>query len=85
MRLRLWYRRNLKMSEGKLAAQSVHAALGLAQKFPEAVDAQHSVVVLMASDKKFEDQKEGKFYTHKDLGLTELPPDTETVLAQLID
>lgn len=84
MRIKVLYRKNLKMSPGKLAAQSVHAALGLAKMFPEAGDPMHSVVVLEASDKKFEEAKpNADTYLVKDLGLTEVTPGTETVLAIL--
>lgn len=86
MRIKILYRKNLKMSPGKLAAQSVHAALGLATIHPEAKDPMLSVVVLEASDKKFEESKtiwgvDG--YVVKDAGHTEVSPGTETCLAAL--
>lgn len=83
MRIKCIYRRNLKMTEGKLAAQCVHAALGLAKMFPEAGDPMHSVVVLEASDKKFNEAKGPDVYVVKDAGRTEVEPGTETVLAIL--
>ena len=86
MRIKVLYRKNLKMSPGKLAAQSVHAALGLAAWYPEALSPDHSVVVLEASDKKFEEAKQQvpkQAYIVRDKGLTEVPPDTETVMAIL--
>lgn len=92
MRIKVLYRKNLKMSPGKLAAQSVHAALGLASWYPKALSPEHSVVVLEASDKKFEEAKKQSLersltstsaYVVRDKGLTEVQPGTETVLAVL--
>lgn len=68
-RLKLLVRKNLKMSSGKIAAQCVHAALGLNKKlnwddlpmgqFPdrEYLDPMKSVVVLEVSDVKFGEAK----------------------------
>lgn len=83
MRIRMLYRRNLKMSPGKLAAQSIHAALGLAQMNSKALSPMHSVIVLEASDKKFQEAKNPNAYVVVDKGLTEVAPGTETVLAIL--
>ena len=69
------------MSEGKLAAQVAHcvANIALAQnEVPEIV------VVLKASDKKFEELKEKAEYVQVDLGFTELDPNTETVLGIMV-
>jgi|HubBroStandDraft_3_1064219.scaffolds.fasta_scaffold535199_2 peptidyl-tRNA hydrolase len=79
-RVKVFYRRNLGMSPGKLAAQSVHAALGLYQKDPQ----DHwSCVVLAMSDRKFDSAKDlhPEGYVVVDAGLTELTPSTETCLA----
>jgi peptidyl-tRNA hydrolase len=81
MKITTYYRRNLKMSEGKLAAQVAHcvANIALAQnEVPEIV------VVLKASDKKFEELKEKAEYVQVDLGFTELDPNTETVLGIMV-
>lgn len=83
MRIKCIYRKSLKMSPGKLAAQCVHAALGLAKMFPEAGDPMQSVVVLAASGKKFSEAAQSVCYVVRDAGLTEVPPGTETVLAIL--
>ena len=48
-RIKIYYRRNLEMSAGKLAAQCVHAALALPKASPL-----QSVVVLSLSDVKFQ-------------------------------
>lgn len=79
-RLKLLVRKNLRMSERKVAAQCVHAALGLYKKDPQ----DHwSCIVLEVSDKKFEEAKvthpEG--YVVTDAGLTEIPAGSETVMA----
>ena len=91
-KIKIMYRKNLKMSPGKLAAQCVHAALGL--KDP---DPMMTVIVLGVSDKKFYECAEWAkefvntlraekisnvfYYLVKDLGLTEVKPGTETALA----
>lgn len=80
-RIKIFFRKNLKMTAKKLAAQCVHAGLGL--KLPE----HDSVVVLEASDKKFfeiiEDLKQRgkKHHIVIDAGRTEVPPDTQTCVA----
>lgn len=84
MKLKIIYRKNLKMSPGKLAAQTVHAALGLG-----ANDAMMSVVVLAVSDKRFKEIVEAKemspaierAYVVHDAGYTEVPPGTQTCAA----
>ena len=92
-RIKIFYRKNLKMTPGKIAAQCVHAALGLKDSDP-----MMSVIVLGISDKKFnenvtwikdlvnniyqaENCSNSWYYLVKDLGLTEVPAGTETVLA----
>jgi peptidyl-tRNA hydrolase len=78
--LKLLVRKNLKMSPNKLAAQCVHAALGLHRQDPQ----QHwKCIVLDASDKKFEEAKAGHSgaYVVRDAGYTEVPAGSETVMA----
>lgn len=72
--------KNLRMSERKVAAQCVHAALGLYRKDPQ----EHwSVVVLEASTTQFnkaiEAHPEGYFVT--DAGYTEVKAGSRTVVA----
>ena len=77
MRIKAIYRKNLKMSEGKVAAQVAHAVIGLG-----ATDPRCTIVVLGVSDKKFREliQREGA-YCHADLGYTEVPQGEETCAA----
>lgn len=81
-RLKVLYRKNLKMSPGKIAAQAVHAAIGLG-----ANDPMMSVVVLGVSDTKFATEgglfhfKPDPFYIVRDAGYTEVPAGTETCMA----
>lgn len=84
MKIKILYRKNLKMSPGKLAAQSVHAALGLLWEV-EGVDARTSVVVLSVSDAKFKEaaEKNDPVYVVQDAGYTEIPAGTETCVAFL--
>jgi peptidyl-tRNA hydrolase len=84
MKIKVIYRKNLKMSTGKIAAQVAHAVMGL-----EIIDHGCTIVVLKVSDKKFFDtikdfqqnQKDIPFYIHRDFGLTEVAPSTETCFA----
>ena len=77
-RIKIYYRRNLEMSAGKLAAQCVHAALALPKASPL-----QSVVVLSLSDVKFQAAKEAhpEAQIVHDAGLTEVDRGTETVMA----
>lgn len=81
--MKILYRKNLKMTEGKIAAQSVHAAHGYAFFVDHtATSPLMSVVVLGVSDKKFKEfQEEKNCYTVYDAGYTEIPSGTETCLA----
>lgn len=80
--VKCFYIKNLKMSPEKLAAQVAHAVARLELTKPPSI-----IRVLMASRTKFYDianflDKQGvKYYIQKDLGLTEVPSGTETVLA----
>jgi peptidyl-tRNA hydrolase len=77
MRIKSIYRKNLKMSEGKVAAQIAHAVKNLGIT-PKDCD----IIVLKVSDKKFEEylQKESG-YIQYDKGLTEVEPNTPTAFA----
>ena len=76
-RIKILYRKNLKMSPGKIAAQAVHAAIGISASEPSI-----SVIVLGVSDAKFNIEKAAnRCYVVEDAGRTEVPPNTETCLA----
>ena len=79
-RIKILYRKNLKMSPGKLAAQCVHAALGLND-----TSCMMSVVVLGVSDKKFDENIDTAEYIVLDAGYTEIAAGTETCLSYLED
>jgi peptidyl-tRNA hydrolase len=84
MKIKVIYRKNLKMSTGKIAAQVAHAVMGL-----EIIDHECTIIVLKASDKRFfdtiknfnENKNDSTFYIHRDFGLTEVAPYTETCFA----
>ena len=79
MIVKVWYRRNLKLSPAKLAAQVAHAVNGLMITTTDL-----NIHVLMASDNKFEQIKSETYtlyYLQIDKGLTEIPANTETCLA----
>ena len=71
-----YYRRNLKMTPAKLAAQVGHVAANLSiNRKPE------RIIVLQMSDVQFNEAKETpRCYVQVDKGLTELQEGTETVV-----
>jgi peptidyl-tRNA hydrolase len=77
MRVKVLYRKNLKMSPGKLAAQVAHAVIGLG-----VTDTMATIVVLESSDSNFIRHSSGVgVYVHKDLGFTEVNAGEPTCLA----
>ncbi len=77
MTIKAIYRKNLKMSEGKIAAQVAHAVKNLGQTPTDC-----NIVVLGVSDKKFgELVLEKECYIQTDKGLTEVAPHTMTAAA----
>jgi len=77
MRIKAIYRKNLKMSEGKVAAQVAHAVKNLG---PSPIDS--TIIVLKVSDKKFFEMiAEQDCYVQVDLGYSEVEPDTATAAA----
>lgn len=89
MRIKCYYRKNLKMSPEKLAAQVSHVCIGLIDYYGN--DPHNTVVVLKASDKKFKELREsfdekGYFvFTQIDDGRTEVETGTETVFGYVED
>jgi peptidyl-tRNA hydrolase len=85
MRIKVIYRKNLKMSEGKLAAQVAHAVKYLVYNNEEALD--YNIAVLGVSDKKFAELSDAHItvdcdiWIQVDKGLTEIPAGTETCAA----
>ena len=95
-RIKVLVRRNLKMSPGKVAAQSVHAVLALASVMQASsaelmTMANTTTVTLDASDQKFWRAKKEldeagiPCYAFEDAGYTEVEKNTVTVLAFLED
>ena len=81
MRIKAIYRKNLKMSEGKVASQVAHAVknLGVTPKNSD-------IIVLRVSDNKFyelidEANKSSSVYIQKDKGLSEVNKDEHTAAA----
>jgi peptidyl-tRNA hydrolase len=77
MRIKVIYKKNLKMSEGKVAAQVAHAVKNLGLT-PTDCD----IIVLKVSDKKFDELiLEKECYIQIDKGLTEVESGTQTAAA----
>lgn len=78
MKIKAIYRKNLKMPEGKVAAQIAHAVKNLGIT-PTDCD----IVVLRVSDKKFDEltTNNDKCYIQIDKGLTIVEPNTPTAAA----
>ena len=77
MKIKAIYRKNLKMSDGKIAAQVAHAVknLGITPK-------DCNIIVLKVSDKKFNEMtRDNDCYIQTDKGLTEVEANTQTAAA----
>ena len=94
MKIKCLYRKNLKLSDQKLAAQTGHVVGNLLRLNDEygfgKINRDTSIIVLKASDKKFEEKRQeledlkGRdmliYYLQVDRGFTEIPEGTETVI-----
>jgi peptidyl-tRNA hydrolase len=82
MDIKVLYRKNLKMSEGKIASQVAHAVKNLG-----ITPLDCNIIVLKVSDKKFFETIEqirneyNFYYIQYDKGLTEVEPNTPTAVA----
>ena len=85
MRVKCYYNRNLKMSPEKLAAQVAHVCIHLTQHYGD--DLINTVIVLKATPTKMDSIRESISYTYTqvDTGLTEVPPNTPTVIGYVED
>lgn len=81
MKVKVIYRKNLKMSPAKLAAQVAHAVIGLG-----VLDPLCTIIVLQASDKRFfEEVERNDCYVQYDAGLTEVKAGSPTTAAWICD
>ncbi|QFR59207.1 hypothetical protein 2018Mat167_0715 [Vibrio phage ICP1] len=87
MKIKIYYRKNLKLSPQKLAAVCTHIGKELGKFCGDIVAWNDVVVVLSSSDKKFEEYKQYCFdnekvlyHIHVDRGYTEVDPNTECVI-----
>lgn len=82
MKIKVYYNKNLKMSDGKLAAQCSHAVAGLVASVGYTMNT--TIVILEAREKKFLeiwDSIEKNKYMQVDLGFTEVEAGTKTAFA----
>jgi len=82
VKIKVYYNKNLKMTEGKLAAQCCHAVAGLVASVGYKMDT--VIVILEAREKKFFeiwDSIEKNKYMQVDLGFTEVEAGTKTAFA----
>ena len=81
MRIKAIYRKNLKMSVGKIASQIAHAVKNLGTT-PKDSD----IIVLSVSNKKFYEliKENRNCYIQKDKGLSEVETGTETAAAWVV-
>jgi len=83
--IKVYYNKNLKMTEGKLAAQCSHAVAGLVAQI--GYDPTCKIIILEASQKKFyrlfEENSDKPVYMQTDLGYNEVESGTKTAFAYL--
>lgn len=84
MNITIYYRKNLKLSKGKLASSCAHVSASLLSQWEESGEYYHPedtvIKVLMASDKRFNTYVEYNnhkvSHLHVDKGLSEVEPET---------
>lgn len=80
VRVKVIYRKNLKMSEGKVGAQVAHAVNKLGY-----ISTDSTIIVLKVSDKKFNEMiAEQQCYVQVDMGLTQVEAGTPTAAAWIV-
>ncbi len=93
MVIKIYFRKNLKISSPKLAAACTHIGNQLGQHVKEpSVPKDDVVIILRASDKKFNEIKEDvmnqeglSYHLHVDNGFTEVEPGTEIAIGWIED
>ena len=99
MVIKIYFRKNLKISSPKLAAACTHIGNQLGQKYLSlghvkgpSVPKDDVVIILRASDKKFNEIKEDVmnqeslfYHLHIDNGFTEVPAGTEIAIGWIED
>ena len=84
MRIKVYFNKNLKLSEGKLSAQVAHAVSGLLNTTNTSYDNQSRIVVLGLRQTQFNalfNKLDCPKYQQVDLGLTEIEQGTATAFA----
>lgn len=88
MRIKIYYRKNLKMSEGKVASQVAHVAKELG-RLEYSIASEDVIIVLGVSDTKYKElslnyQTETfDWYEQVDKGITEVLEDTPTAFGYI--
>lgn len=92
MKIKCFYRKNLKLSPEKLAAQIGHITKELGRQYYNVEDdpLDDIIIVLGLSDKKFNEYidlytKEGYYYIQVDAGYTEVEKGTTTAFGYIED
>lgn len=87
MKIKCYYNRNIRLTEGKLSAQIGHVTKELGRMVKSNAK-KDIIIVLKLSRKKFYDKleevnKKENFYAHVDMGLTEVDPGTITAFGYI--
>ncbi len=96
MKIKIHFRKNLKISKQKLAAACTHIGNHIGQKYCSLGHTSNApddiVIALEASDKSFKEIKESIvsqedliYHLHTDNGFTEVQPDTEIAIGWVVE